>query len=249
MILTTTGLSNADGSMWKQRILHVLLPSLIFWVFTLAVVTTVEASENPNLSGVKPHHHPTAQAEKGILLVARRGMPDPRFRQSVILLVGYDLNGAIGLIINRKSTAKLENLVPDLHGLDKQGHHVYFGGPVGIERLKFLVRSKSEPPDAVHVMDDLFISGSHEALEQMLKLDKSQKEFRIYLGYAGWGPKQLSGEIERRDWYLHKARIEDVFNNHQDSMWQELINRYDPQGELVNFRPRIDLISTVLASG
>jgi putative transcriptional regulator len=215
-------------------------------------VTTVAAAaglDKTALYTTKLHNHYVTSPEKGMLLVARREMPDPRFRQSVILLAAYDEAGALGLIINRKSTAKLENLVPDVRALDKQGHHVFFGGPVGLEQLKLLVRSEFEPQDAIHIVDDLFISGSHETLEQMLKLDKTPKEFRIYLGYAGWGPEQLGSEIERHDWYLHKASIEDIFSNHLDSMWRELIDLYDPQGEFVEGHPHTEIPIVVELAG
>jgi putative transcriptional regulator len=214
--------------------------AILFWVYSATTVATAGDLDGTDFYTAKLHKHYVTHPEKGMLLVARRGMPDPRFKKSVILLAVYDDAGALGLIVNRRSTAKLENLVPDVGALDKQGHHIYFGGPVGLERLKLLVRSEFEPQDAIHIMGDLFISGSHETLEQMLKLDKTQEEFRIYLGYAGWGPQQLGSEIERHDWYLHEASIEDIFDKHLDFMWQELIDLLDPKGELVEGQPRSD---------
>jgi putative transcriptional regulator len=212
--------------------------AVLFWVYAVTPSATAGDLHETDFYSAKLHHHYTTHPEKGMLLVARRGMPDPRFKKSVILLAVNDDAGALGLIVNRKSTAKLENLVPDVGTLDKQGHHIYFGGPVGLERLKLLVRSKFEPQDAMHIVGDLFISGSQETLEQMLKLDKSQEEFRIYLGYAGWGPQQLGNEIARHDWYVHEASIEDIFDKQLDFMWQELIDLLDPQGELVEGQPR-----------
>ena len=106
---------------------------------------------------------------KGMLLIARRGMPDPRFRQTVVFLAAHDKGGSLGLIINRVSTATLGNLLPEVNDLDKQGHNVYFGGPVEIERLKFLVRNDDEPEDAIHIMGNLYISGSQKTLKEMLE--------------------------------------------------------------------------------
>jgi putative transcriptional regulator len=169
-----------------------------------------------------------------MLLIARRGMPDPRFRQTVVFLAAHDKGGSLGLIVNRASTATLGNLLPEVDDLDKQGHQVYFGGPVDIERLKFLVRNDDEPEDAVHIMDDLYISGSQKTLKEMLERDKTQNEFRIYLGYAGWGPDQLTSELDRDDWHLHKAKMEDIFNTGPDTMWENLIDIYDPKGQLVD---------------
>ena len=39
----------------------------------------------------------------GKLLVASRDLPDPNFAKTVILLVQYDDEGVVGLIVNRRS--------------------------------------------------------------------------------------------------------------------------------------------------
>lgn len=188
-------------------------------------------TQNNRLHGDYP-----LRAEKGMLLIARRGMPDPRFRRTVILLAAHDEAGSLGFIINRASTAPLGKLLPEVSELDKQGHRVYFGGPVDIERLKFLVRNDEEPRDAIHIMQNLYISGSQRTLTDMLERDKTQDEFRIYLGYAGWGPNQLTSELDRDDWHLRKATMEDIFSTNPDTMWETLIDVYDPKGQLVELR-------------
>lgn len=214
----------------NMRILIIGVPILIF-MLPLSTVNGIHFSAQSH--GIKLHRHYEAQATKGMLLIARRGMPAPRFRQAVILLAAHDEEGSLGLIINRTSTTTLKGLLPDMDGLDKQEHSIYFGGPVGLQRLKFLFRSSDAPPDAVHIMADLYISGSQETLNQMLEQNKTPEKLRIYLGYAGWGPQQLNTELERHDWHLHKAKIENIFSKRTDTLWQELINLYEPDGQLV----------------
>lgn len=192
------------------------------------------AKRHVKAQDTKLHGDYRLHADKGMLLIARRGMPDPRFRRTVILLAAHDEAGSLGLIINRVSTATLGKLLPEVSKLDKQSHRVYFGGPVDIERLKFLVRNDEEPKDAIHIMENLYISGSQRTLTEMLERDKTQNEFRIYLGYAGWGPNQLSGELDRDDWHLRKAKMEDIFSTSPDTIWEKLIDLYDPKGQLVD---------------
>ena len=52
--------------------------------------------------------HPYGEAlpAKGKFLVAGRSIADPRFKETVVLLIGYDDAGATGLIINRPSKRK-----------------------------------------------------------------------------------------------------------------------------------------------
>lgn len=191
---------------------------------TAADVTTPES---------KPHSQVESHPAKGMLLIARRGMPDPRFRQTVILLATHDAGGSLGLILNRASTTKLGYLIPRLNDIDKLGHRVYFGGPVGIDSLKYLVRSSDPLEDTLHIMDDLYFGGNRVTLEHMLKVNKPVSEFRIYLGYAGWGPDQLTGELNRHDWHLRKAETEEIFSHQVGSMWHNYIEIYEPAGQLV----------------
>ena len=204
-----------------------------FFCGTIPAVSLPAADDCPTPVGL--HEKIESQPAAGMFLIARRDMPDPRFRKTVILLAAHDDGGSLGLIINRASAAKLSSLVPEYKELDKQGHRIYFGGPVGIQQLKFLVRSNDPLDTAVHIMDDLYISGNHLTLEQMLSLDKSDNELRVYLGYAGWGPLQLDGELDRRDWHLRKADIEEVFTENTDYIWQRFIDVLEPKGQLVEF--------------
>jgi putative transcriptional regulator len=187
---------------------------------------------------VKLHDEIATDPTKGMFLIARRGMPDPRFRQTVILLAAHDKEGSLGLIVNRASNTKLTTLLPDLDDMDKQGHRVYIGGPVGIQQIKFLVRNSNSLDTALHIMDDLYISGNPSTLEEMLTQDMPPTRLRFYLGYAGWGPHQLDGELDRRDWYLRKANMAEIFSDRPESIWQDLIEHYEPKGQLVEIKPR-----------
>jgi putative transcriptional regulator len=179
-----------------------------------------------------PDLHP--QPEQGMLLIARRDMPDPRFRDSVILLVAHDAEGSMGVIINRPSRATLGDVVPDLAKLDKHSHPVYFGGPVGMQNLTFLVHQGSPPKKAVEVLGGLYFSADRSLLEELLGADKPTTELHVYLGYAGWASGQLEGELERDDWHLHKnATLTAVFSDRPAEVWRRFIEIYEPAGQLV----------------
>ena len=78
----------------------------------------------------------------GKVLVASEGMPDPRFQETVILLVNHDANGALGLVVNKPSAigpiaALLDELgiEADEYGFDVQGSvTLHYGGPVEPDR-------------------------------------------------------------------------------------------------------------------
>ena len=216
------------------RLWRGIVPFLVLLSFQLECL----AYDITSFQSIKLHDEIASNPSKGMLLIARRGMPDPRFRQTVILLAAHDEGGSLGLIINRASDTKLTRLLPELDDIDKQGHRVYIGGPVGIQQIKFLVRNSNDLDTALHIMDDLYISGNQLILEEMLNQDMPPTKLRIYLGYAGWGPSQLDGELDRRDWYLRKANMAEIFSNRPESIWQDLIEHYEPEGQLVDLKSR-----------
>ena len=219
--------------MINTRLWRGIVPFVVIFSFQLDCF----AYDITSLQSVKLHDEIASNPAKGMFLIARRGMPDPRFRQSVILLAAHDDGGSLGLIINRASKTKLTRLIPELDDMDKQGHRVYIGGPVGIQQIKFLMRNSNALDTALHIMDDLYISGNQLTLEEMLNQDMPPTKLRIYLGYAGWGPSQLDGELDRRDWYLRRAKMTEIFSDRPESIWQDLIEHYEPEGQLVDLQP------------
>ncbi len=219
----------------NRLLTSVLLSSLVVFLQSGTVTATDLITYHTKL-----HNQVEDHPAKGMLLIARRGMPDLRFRQTVILLATHNEGGSLGFILNRASTTELGHLIPTLSDIDKQGHRVYFGGPVGIDSLKFLVRNSPPFEDTLHIMDDLYLGGSQTILKQILMLNKPASEFRIYLGYAGWGPGQLDSELDRRDWHLRRAKLEEIFSSQADTIWHKLIEIYEPAGQLVDQHPLTD---------
>ena len=50
----------------------------------------------------------------GKVLVAARGLPDPVFAQSVVLLVHYDKTGALGLMVNHRTHVPISRALSEL---------------------------------------------------------------------------------------------------------------------------------------
>ena len=172
----------------------------------------------------------------GTLLVARRGLPDPRFHRTVVLITEHIAGRSAGFILNRSTTTRLHNALPELEGLNTVGHSLYFGGPVAIDELKFIQLSSDPPKDAEHLLDGLYLSGDFEALKDALARELPTNELRVYYGYAAWARGQLAGELARGDWFLHGPEPDLVFKTSEDAIWSKLIDRYDPVGTLVRAR-------------
>jgi putative transcriptional regulator len=161
---------------------------------------------------------------KGVFLVASRGLRDPNFSKTVVLIVAHGEDGALGVVLNRPTRMRLSALLPDVEGLDDSQEPVFIGGPVAIERVTLLLRAASPPVDSLQVFGDVFFSGSIAALEQALSEEPSVSGMQAYAGHAGWGPGQLEGEVRRGDWYLVKADAAMVFSDAPEEIWHQLID-------------------------
>ena len=146
----------------------------------------------------------------GVFLVARDEIRGGPFHESVVLLLDHGDEGTLGLILNRTTRMPLSEVVPDLEAGDPP-RKLYFGGPVGLEGLLVLFRSKA-PPDGVEtVMDDIHYSGDRDVLEGLLKGEQQSDELRLFVGHSGWGAGQLDGELLRGSWDVVRADGAAVF--------------------------------------
>jgi putative transcriptional regulator len=160
---------------------------------------------------------------KGKFLVATRNLIDPRFQETVVLLIDYSSKGATGLIINRPTQVPLLEILPSVRGLKKQTL-VYYGGPVEGYRMLMLIQSNEKPVESASVFGNVYVSSSKNTLEH-LAADKKGRQFRIYAGYAAWSSGQLDREVAQGDWLVVLADARSVFEKKSTEIWRELLQR------------------------
>jgi putative transcriptional regulator len=161
-------------------------------------------------------------AERGEMLVARADLPDPNFSDSVILVTHSEDAGTAGLIVNRPTNVPVSSLFPDLDKLASLPDTIWFGGPVGVGQIVFLVRADTQPRDSVQVMHGLYLSESGALLRELLGRAKPTEGLRIYAGSAGWMPAQLKSEMTRGDWHRLAGDPDLVFSRRPETLWREL---------------------------
>jgi len=166
---------------------------------------------------------PIDYIEAGTFLVASRGMADPRFRETVILLLEHDDGGTLGLVVNRITGVTLGEALPDWADLDGRRHFLFLGGPVEMTSLSYLHSAGPGGEIDRWVFDG--VSGGFEVgtLRRLLEEDIPVERLRVYVGYAGWGPGQLMSEMARDDWHVFRADPEIVFDPAPDRLWPQFI--------------------------
>ena len=171
-----------------------------------------------------------ADSLAGKVLVAREGMPDPRFQETVIYMVDHDRNGALGLVVNKPRAigpigALLDELGIDAreYGLDLQGSiTLHYGGPVDPGR-GFVLHSADYEIDGTRIVSSgIAMTINPEALID-IALGQGPRRSLIIFGYSGWGPLQLEGELARGDWKVIDADADLVLGTDHEDKWRRAL--------------------------
>jgi putative transcriptional regulator len=159
----------------------------------------------------------------GKLLVASRDLPDPNFSKTVVLLVQFDEDGVVGLIVNRRSKVPISQVLEDVTGAKERADPVFAGGPVDQTQVIALLRSKNKLDDAAKVVGDVYLVANKQLLEKTLASKVDPERFRVFVGYSGWTEPQLENEVDLGAWYIFRGDAEAVFDSDPESLWPRLI--------------------------
>jgi putative transcriptional regulator len=150
------------------------------------------------------------QLESGKILVATAKSHDPDFARSVVVLIRYDSESAIGLMLNKPTPVPIAEVLPEAKG---KSVTVFAGGPVEIG-VRGLLRRKGPPFFTV-------VSNKSELLTELSKLPASG-ELRIYAGSVGWTARQLQSEVARGLWTVTQPSAATLFDPHPETLWSRL---------------------------
>jgi putative transcriptional regulator len=77
------------------------------------------------------------------------------FADTVVLLLYYDETGAFGLVVNRPTDVKPEELLADEDALAGYGGTLFWGGPVQMDSLRALVLTEEPPEGAEKIIESV----------------------------------------------------------------------------------------------
>ena len=164
----------------------------------------------------------------GQLLVASDEMTDPRFANTVILMVRRQDAGALGIVINRlieeRSMASLlaaiGESVTDVEGTVR----VFWGGPVETGAGFILHTADYRRDETIPIDMALSMTASRDILLD-IAYNRGPLKSLVAFGYAGWGPGQLDAEIAVGGWYTAVADPQLVFDDDRDTLWDKAVAR------------------------
>lgn len=166
-----------------------------------------------------------AESLAGKLIVATPNLVDPNFSRTVVLICEHNAEGALGVVLNRPMEhATIEEHLPEWLPFASRPAVIFQGGPV-------------EPTTAL-ALGEMAGSGSREGWSRvvgragLLSLSREPAALmddlgsvRVFSGYAGWGSKQLDGELKEEAWFIVDADPADLFTAEPETLWRRVLQR------------------------
>lgn len=159
----------------------------------------------------------------GSLLIAHPALLDPNFRRTVVFLPeDHQEDGSYGLILNRPTEKRVEDVLddPNLGPLAKT--RVFVGGPVATNELMFSAIDWLQELKGVRFRHHLPLEEAREiALE-------TPHIVRAFVGYSGWSKGQLETELSQKAWIVKPPFPAAVNPKHVDDVWFDVMKQLGP---------------------
>ena len=160
----------------------------------------------------------------GRLLVACPGHGGEVFGRSVVLILDHDADGTLGVVVNRPTRLPVAEVLPPWGGHVVRPRVVFQGGPVSNDSALGVARltARGETVGWRRLHEDLGLVDL-DAPPDLLA--PALGEMRVFAGYAGWSPDQLSEEIAAGLWYCVDALPGDLFSPTPGRLWRAVLRR------------------------
>jgi putative transcriptional regulator len=153
----------------------------------------------------------------GDILIAKPFLQDGHFKRSVIYVCENNAEGSLGFILNKSHGMVLRDIFPHL----KNGNFPLFeGGPVSPNQLFYTHTLGNKLSESQHIINDVYWGGNFFELSELIeKGEVGSEQIRFYIGYSGWGEKQLEEEMDSDMWFSKSAEYHELAKTPPDDMW------------------------------
>ncbi|MFV0280012.1 MAG: YqgE/AlgH family protein [Rhodoblastus sp.] len=170
----------------------------------------------------------------GQWLVAMPSISDERFARSVIYMCAHSEEGAMGIVINKRSTSvTFPDLLVQLQVIDKkaairlppevEGVQVLRGGPMEAAR-GFVLHSDdfSSGETTVPIDNGVCLTATLDILRAIAE-GEGPNRAALALGYASWAPGQLENELLHNGWLTGPADPALIFDAAHDDKYDRAL--------------------------
>lgn len=155
----------------------------------------------------------------GHLLVATPGLRDPNFERSVVLILGHEQSGALGVVLNRATGTSVREVLPGWESLTPDPAVLFEGGPVQPDSAICVARARSGVAGFLGFSRVVGQIGTVDLSRDPAGMRERLDTVRVFAGYAGWEPGQLEGEIATGSWHVCQSLPSDAFSARPDDLW------------------------------
>ncbi len=180
---------------------------------------------------------------QGKILISEPFLYDHIFGRSVILLVDYTQDGAVGLVMNKPLPILLNEIMDDFVDFQEE-IPLYKGGPLSMDTL-FYLHTFRQISGAIPVADGVYMNGTFDELKTCLKRGEHiEGNVRFFLGYSGWEYKQLDREINENTWMVGEEDKENLMDEKASStMWKNAMSKLGGKYEMWARFPQIPIMN------
>ncbi len=162
-------------------------------------------------------------ASPGRILISEPFLSDTYFKRSVVLLTEHSEEGSVGFVLNKPVDLHIQDVIQDFPPIDAG---ISIGGPVNTNTVHFIHTLGDLLPESVQIFDNIYWGGDFDELKIMIsdgRVNKDQVKF--FLGYSGWAPKQLEGELDENAWLVGELDATLIMKSDQTSFWNDVLKR------------------------
>ncbi len=171
--------------------------------------------EEDNFFDIKPK---VCKPKVGSVLISEPLLEDFYFKRSVVLILDYNEEGAMGIVLNKPVFVDFSDVIPDIVA---KPFPLYSGGSVELERVFFLHRLRSEISECDEILKDVYWSGKEQDIQSVLSNPGfSENSIRAFVGYSGWNSGQLEREINDGRWVVAEIDAKIIFDEDFSTMWE-----------------------------
>jgi putative transcriptional regulator len=164
----------------------------------------------------------------GQFLIATPGMRDPRFAETVLVVVRHNKDGAFALVVNRPAGAQPTARLLEALGVNSEGASgtvpIFIGGPVQPEHA-FVLHSTDYRDDTTLMIGSGVAMTASAGVLRAIAAGSGPKKSILAFGYAGWAPGQLEGELKQQAWYTAPMDARLLFDEDRERVWQLAVER------------------------
>lgn len=171
---------------------------------------------------------------KGTVLISEPLLSDQYFKRSVVLLCEHNEEGTFGFVLNKYVDFTLSEVVEGLPNVDSK---ISLGGPVQTNNLYYIHTLGDKLEGSIQVLDGVYMGGDFDQMKELLTTGQiDEGSIRFFIGYSGWSPNQLEGELEENSWIVARTTGNVLMNTGQEHLWKNILKSMGGKyARLVNY--------------